>query len=147
MWAFLRGQVLVHHFPSVHYVTHKLLTNTKTVSSSLGPYYCQLPSQRGKMVDAGTTIDSELCGLPMVNGCREILMNCNLSQKFATISLASIYCYMWYLDVLQSVPPSLWRGTCWQWELHFVSWGMTVLRAGLKRVELHVQRSKLTLDT
>ena len=43
-----------------------------------------------------------------------------------------------YLAVLQSVPPSLWRGPCRQWELHFVSWGMTVLRAGLKRLETHV---------
>ena len=52
-----------------------------------------------------------------------------------------------YLAVLQSVPPSLWRGPCRQWELHFVSWGMTVLRVGLKRVELHVQRrSKPTSD-
>ena len=46
-----------------------------------------------------------------------------------------------YLAVLQSAPPSLWRG-------HFVSWEITVLRAGLKRVELHIQRkNKPTFDT
>ena len=41
-----------------------------------------------------------------------------------------------YLAVLQSVPPSLGQ----QWEFHFLGLEMMVLRAGLKRVELHVQR-------
>ena len=92
-------------------------------------------------------LHSELCGLLMQSVRRKHFHELQILQK--KIPLLNIFwlCTYSYLALLQSVPPSLWRGPCRQWELHFVSWGMTVLRAGLKRVELHVQRrSKPTLD-
>ena len=55
-----------------------------------------------------------------------------MSAKFAKLSpLCDTY-----LAVLQLVPPSLSQ----QWEFHFLGLEIMVLRAGLKRVELHVQR-------
>ena len=65
---------------SVRYFTKNDQT---TVPPHWAPYYCQLPSQTAVMVDASTTIDSEMCGLPMWNVCRENFKNYNLSAKFS----------------------------------------------------------------
>ena len=78
--------------------------------------------------------------VPAIYMCGAHLQHCEVHSCLVTLHGA-------YLAVLQPVPPSLWIGPCWQWELYFVSWRMTVLRGGLKRVKPHIQRrSKPTFD-